>query len=59
MNKKRYKADQISKILREYDQGKSSTDIVREYGISKATFYKWRERYAGMDASDLKRLKAL
>jgi len=59
MKRKRYKADQVSKILHEYDQGKSSAEIVREYGISKATFYKWRERYAGMDASDLKRLKSL
>jgi len=59
MKRKRFSPDQISKILREYDQGKSVQDISREHGVSRATFYKWRERYGGMDASDLKKLKAL
>ena len=46
-------------ILKSYYERKSVTDIVREYGVSKATFYKWRQRYQGMDAKDLKRLKEL
>jgi len=59
MKGKRFKPEQISMILKSYDEGKSVTDIVREYGVSKATFYKWRQRYQGMDAKDLKRLKEL
>ncbi len=59
MKKKRFTPDQISKILKEYDLGKSVQDIMREHGVSKASFYKWRERYGGMEASDLKRLKQL
>lgn len=59
MKGKRFKPEQISMILKSYDEGKSVTDIVREYRVSKATFYKWRQRYQGMDAKDLKRLKGL
>jgi len=59
MRKKRFSPEQISKILGEYDQGKSVDDIVRDHGVSRATFYKWRQRYGGMEADDLKRLKQL
>jgi len=59
MKGKRFKPEQISMILKSYDEGKSVTDIVRDHGVSKATFYKWRQRYQGMDAKDLKRLKEL
>ena len=37
--------------------GKSVEEISREYGISRATFYKWRQRYGGMEAKELKRVK--
>ena len=59
MRTKRFKPEQISAILREYDNGKDVKTITREHGVSKATFYKWRQRYQGMDAKDLKRLKEL
>lgn len=59
MKAKRFKPEQISRILKSYDDGKSVPEIVRENGVSKATFYKWRQRYQGMDARDLKRLKEL
>ncbi len=59
MRTKRFKPAQISAILQEYDNGKDVSTISREYGVSKATFYKWRQRYQGMDAKSLKRLKEL
>jgi putative transposase len=59
MKAKRFKPEQISVILQAYDNGKDVNTIVREYGVSRATFYKWRQRYGGMEASDLKRLKQL
>lgn len=59
MKTKRFKPEQISAILREYDNGKEVKAIIRDHGVSKATFYKWRQRYQGMDAKDLKRLKEL
>jgi putative transposase len=47
------------KILKEYDAGRDAKEICRENGISRATFYNWRKKYGGMDASQLKRLKEL
>jgi putative transposase len=46
-------------IIKEFDGGKTVEEISREHGISRATFYKWRERYGGMVASELKRVKQL
>jgi len=59
MKKKRFKPEQISSILREYDNGKDVSTIVRDHGVSKSAFYKWRERFQGMDSKSLKRLKDL
>ena len=59
MKKKRFTPQQISVILKAYDQGKSVEEITREYGVSRASFYKWRQRYGGMEARELKRLKEL
>ena len=59
MKKKRFTPEQISVILREYDNGKDVQTIVREHGVSRASFYKWRQRYEGMDTKSLKRLKEL
>jgi putative transposase len=47
------------KILSEYDQGKTANEVCREQGTSQATLYNWKKKYGGMEASDLKRLKAL
>ncbi|KHJ36794.1 transposase [Pedobacter glucosidilyticus] len=59
MKKSNFNPEQVSRILKEFDQGKDIHTIVREYGVSKATFYKWRQRYGGMEASELKRVKQL
>ena len=59
MKKKRFTPQQISKVLQEYENGKSVGELTREYGVSRASFYKWRQRYGGMEASELKRLKEL
>jgi len=59
MRKSKFTPHQIAKILKEFEAGKSSEEISREHGISKASFYKWRERYAGMSGKELKRIKEL
>jgi len=59
MKKSKYTPTQLSHILKEFDLGKSVEEITREHGISRATFYKWRQRYGGMEASELKRVKEL
>lgn len=59
MKKSRFTPVQIAGILKEFDNGKSADQIIRDHGISKASFYKWRQLYGGMDASELKKMKAL
>jgi putative transposase len=59
MRKSQFNHTQIASILKEFEQGKTADEINRQYGVSKATFYKWRERYGGMEASELKRIKEL
>ena len=59
MRKSRFDPEQIERILKELEYGKSSEAISRQHGVSKATFYKWRERYAGMTGKELRRIKEL
>lgn len=59
MKKSRYSETQIVKVLKEVETGKLVKDICREYGISDATYYNWKSKYGGMEASDIKRLKEL
>lgn len=59
MKKSKFSPNQIVKILSEYDSGKKAVEVCRDHGISQATLYNWKKRYGGMEAADLKRLKAL
>lgn len=57
--KKRYSEEQILRILAEADKGKPLGDLLREHGVSSPTFYRWKSKYGGLDASQLRRLKEL
>jgi putative transposase len=59
MKKSRYSESQIVKILKEVEGGRLVNEVCREYGISDATYYNWKSKYDGMEASDVKRLKEL
>lgn len=59
MKKSRYTDSQILAILRQNEAGISVADLCREHGMSDATFYNWRAKFGGMDASLMKRLKEL
>ena len=49
MKKSTFSPAQIAGILKEFDNGKSAEEINREHGVSKASLYKWRQRYGGME----------
>ncbi|OAE48017.1 transposase [Agrobacterium tumefaciens] len=59
MKRSRFSDEQIIGILKEHQAGLSAVELCRKYGVSDATFYKWRSRYGGMEVAEAKRLKAL
>ena len=59
MKKSRFTETQIIKVLKEVEAGRQVKEVCREYGISDATYYNWKAKYGGMEASDVKKLKAL
>ena len=59
MKKSRYTDSQILSILKQNEAGTPVSEICREHGMSNATFYKWRSKFGGMDASLMKRMKEL
>ena len=59
MKKSRYTDQQILGILKQNESGIRVDDLCREHGMSSATFYQWRSKYGGMDASLMKRMKEL
>jgi len=59
MKKTKFTETQIVSAIKEYEAGKSVSDICRALGINKATFYNWNKKYSGMEGQDLKRLKEL
>jgi putative transposase len=59
MRRSRFSDEQIIGILKEHQAGLSASELCRKYGVSDATFYKWRSKYGGMEVSEARRLKAL
>lgn len=60
MRKSKYSEVQIVKILKEAESGIGTvSQLCRKYSMSEATYYKWRSKYGGMEAADIKRMKEL
>ncbi len=59
MKTSRFSDSQIIAVLKQAEAGSPVPELCREHGISSATFYKWRSKFGGMDASLMSRLKAL
>jgi len=59
MKTSKFTDSQILAILKEAEGGQPVLALCREHGMSSATFYKWRAKYGGMDASLMKRMKEL
>jgi putative transposase len=57
--RKQYTEEQIIAVLREAEAGAKIADLCRKYGMSEATYYHWKTKYAGLTVRELKRLKAL
>ena len=59
MKKSRFTEAQIVAILKEADGGRPVKELCREHGISNATYYVWKSKYGGLEASELRRVKDL
>jgi putative transposase len=59
MKKTKFTETQIVKAIKEHEAGRKAEDICRELGVSTVSFYKWKQRYGGLEVQDLKRLKEL
>ena len=59
MKKSQFSEHQIITILKSVETGWTAKDVCREHGISSATFYAWKSKFGGMEASDIKRMRDL
>ena len=59
MTRKRHTEEQIIEVLKDAQAGIGVQELCRKHGISDATFYKWRTKYAGLEVSDVKKLRQL
>ncbi len=59
MRKSRFSEEQIVGIIQEYAAGAKASELCRRFGMSDATFYKWKAKYGGLQVNEVKRLKDL
>ena len=59
MRKSRFSDEQIIGMIKEHESGVKTAELCRKYGISEATFYKYKAKFGGMTVSDAQRLRAL
>ena len=57
--KKRFREEEIIRILKEREAGLPVKDLIRKHGISEQTYYRWKSKFGGMEVNEAKRLKAL
>lgn len=59
MKKSKFNETKILAILKESEAGMAVSEISRKYGVSSATFYNWKSKYAGMSGSEIRRMRQL
>jgi len=57
MKRKRFTEEQITAVLQQAEMGVAIKDLCRKFGITEATFYRWKKQYAGMGVSELRELR--
>jgi len=57
MKRQRHTEEQIIQVLNEAQAGAAIDELCRRHGISQATYYKWKQKFGGMEVSDAKRLR--
>ena len=59
MRRGQYSVEQIIGILKQYEGGRTASELCRQYGFSEQTLKRWKAKYKGMEVGEAKRLKAL
>ena len=59
MKRSKFSESQIITILKAVETGRTVADVCREHEVSEATYYKWKTKYGGMEAADIRRLREL
>jgi len=59
MKRKRYTSEQVVSIMKEVEGGLGIADVCRKYGVSQGTFFRWKAKYTGLEASDVQRMREL
>jgi putative transposase len=59
MKRSRFSEEQIITILKQAEGGLPLPELIRQHGISEATYYRWKSKYGGLEPSEAKRLKQL
>ena len=59
MKSKRFSEEQIIAVLKKSEAGATTKELCRRHGVSEATFYNWKAKYAGMTVSEARRLREL
>jgi putative transposase len=59
MKKSKFTESQIVSILKQVEGGRMVKDVCREFGVSDATYYNWKAKYGGMEASDIRKMRDL
>jgi putative transposase len=59
MTRSKFSEQQVIGILKAVENGRTVADVCREHGVSSATYFKWKSKYGGMEASDVRRMREL
>jgi putative transposase len=59
MTRSKFSEQQIIGVLKQVESGRTVAEVCREAGVSTATYFKWKAKFGGMEASDIRRMREL